>query len=136
MSIELNGVRSSCDMFAKNSDLYCDEEASSAAFSASSAFECCNSACCLCSSSDRSWSCVANRWDSLSRASVRALAMMVLIATPMVLTNWSKKARCTSENRENEASSMMPSPKLILIVDGHVIEPGQWHAEHGIEPLD
>ncbi len=35
--------------------------------------------------------------------------MMVLMATPMVTTNWSKKARCTSLNRLNEASSITPS---------------------------
>jgi hypothetical protein len=34
-----------------------------------------------------------SRWDSLSSASVREFAMIVLIATPMVFTNWSKKAR-------------------------------------------
>ncbi len=35
--------------------------------------------------------------------------MMVLIATPMVFTNWSKNARWTSEKREKEASSITPS---------------------------
>ena len=35
--------------------------------------------------------------------------MMVLIETPMVFTNWSKKARWTSLNRLNDASSMTPS---------------------------
>lgn len=95
-------------MFARNSDLYWDEVANRAAFSSSSAFERCNSACCFWSSSERSWSCIARRWDSPSRDSVRELAMMVLIATPMVFTNWSKNARWTSEKRENEASSMTP----------------------------
>ena len=95
-------------MFARNSDLYCEEVASSAAFSSSSAFERCNSACCFWSSSERSWSCMARRWDSPSRDSVRELAMMVLIATPMVFTNWSKKARWTSEKREKDASSITP----------------------------
>src|SRR6266446_6740947 len=33
MRIELSGVRNSCDMFAKNSDLYFDVSANSAAFS-------------------------------------------------------------------------------------------------------
>lgn len=108
MSRELSGVRSSCDMFARNSDLYCEEVANRAAFSSSWAFERCNSACCRCISFDRSWSWMASRWDSPSSDSVRELAMMVLMATPMVFTNWSKNARWTSEKREKEASSITP----------------------------
>jgi hypothetical protein len=34
--------------------------------------------------------------------------MMVLIATAMVFTNWSKNARWTSEKREKDASSITP----------------------------
>ena len=79
ISSELSGVRSSCDMFARNSDLYRDESASCSAFSSSafrassisaflisirwfcsssccersssSSFVCCSSSCCVCSSS-------------------------------------------------------------------------------------
>ncbi len=95
-------MRSSCDMFARNSDLYCEAVASSAAFSSSSALE-------RCSSSDRSRSSEVSRWDSDSSDSVRELAMIVLVETPIVLTNWSMKARCTSLNLLSEASSITPS---------------------------
>jgi hypothetical protein len=76
--------------------------ASRAAFSSSSALE-------RCSSLERCRSSVVSRCDSDSSDSVRALAMMVLIETPMVLTNWSMKARWTPLNRLKEASSMTPS---------------------------
>ena len=44
----------------------------------------------------------------LARAAPRcgSWRMIVLIATPIVPTNWSKNARCTSLNRVSEASSM------------------------------
>ena len=82
MSIELSGVRNSCDMLARNSDLYLDVRAScsafssmarrassisrffcstsdfcsasSRAFSCSSVFVCCSSSCCRLSSSSDS----------------------------------------------------------------------------------
>ena len=85
--------------------------ASSAAFSSSSALERRSSACWRCSSLERSCSSAVSRWDSASSASVRELAMIVLIVTPMVSTNWSKKARCTSLNGLNEASSITPSTR-------------------------
>jgi hypothetical protein len=73
-SSELSGVRSSCDMLARNCVLYWEEAANSAAFSESSVF-----------------------------------ALMVCSATPIVCTNWSKKARWMSLNALNEASSSTPS---------------------------
>ena len=87
--IEFNGVRSSCDMFARNSDLYFEVSASSAAFSSSArracsiswflrststfcsasccafcsscSLVCCSSRCCVCSS-------VANCCDCLQQS--------------------------------------------------------------------
>ena len=98
MSKLLSGVRNSCDMFARNSDLYFEVSASCSAFSSSAwracstsvflrstsafcsasslAFSCsswlvfCNSSCRLCNS-------LASDCDCLSRSSVRVLASIV-----------------------------------------------------------
>ena len=132
-----SGVRSSCDMFARNCDLYFEASAScrarssisclacsisaflvsmsrfcaasSAALSSSSALDRCSSTCWSCSSSDRAWSSEVSRCDSSSSASVRAFAMIVLKLTPRVSVSCSRKSVCTGLNEVNEASSMTPS---------------------------
>ena len=124
------GVRSSWLMFARNSDLYCDDCASCSAFSSrpsraisisrfwismlrfcspssvalssSSAFVRCSSTDCTCSS----W---ARRCDCASSSSVRTFAMIVLRTTPMVSTSCSRNRACTSSKGWNDASSMTPS---------------------------
>ncbi len=90
-----NGVRSSCDMFAMNSDLYFDADDSCFARSSSSA--------------DPARSSWASRWDSASSASVRALASMVFTLTPMFSFSCSNRSRCTSVNSLRVASSITPS---------------------------
>ncbi len=117
--IELSGVRSSCDMFARNSDLYFDVSASSAAFSssarracstsmffrststfcsasclafdASSSFVCCSSLCRVCSS-------VVSCCDCCSRFSVCIVASIVLSTTPIDCVSCSSSVRCVVVN--------------------------------------
>ncbi len=123
----LSGVRSSCDMLARNSVLYREVSASSAAFSSSalracsiswflrststfcsassfalvaiSSLVCCSSVCCACSSP-------ASSCDCFSRPSVRIVASIVFSTTPMDPVSCSRKARCGAVNSYNEASSM------------------------------
>ncbi len=59
MRIEFSGVRSSCDMFARNSDLYFEVSASSAAFSSSARRACSTSLFLRSTSSFCSASCLA-----------------------------------------------------------------------------
>ncbi len=127
MSRLLSGVRSSCDMLARNSDLYFEVRAScsafssrarracstslflrstsafwlarSFAFSSSSSLVCCSSSCWLCSSR-------ARPWDCLSSSSVRLLASMVLSTMPIDSVSCSRKARCVLLKRSKEASSI------------------------------
>ena len=130
ISIEFSGVRSSCDMLARNSDLYFEESASWAAFSsrprrASSISSFLISMSRFCSDSSRafSWSsslvfrsssdCFCNSvvrlCDWASSSSVRMFARIVLSTTPMVSVIWSRKSRFTSEKGRIEASSITPS---------------------------
>ena len=139
MSRLFSGVRSSCDMFARNSDLYRDDtascsarsasarpassistfftsiarlfSASSAAFSSSSVLVLRSFSCWPCSCPDRSCSSSVSRRDWVSSSSVRELAMIVLTVTPIVSVIWSRKARCTSVNGLNEASSITASTR-------------------------
>ena len=127
MRIELSGVRSSCDMFARNSDLYFEVSASSAAFSssarracstslflrststfcsasclafdASSSLVCCSSVCRVCSS-------IVSCCDCCSRFSVRIVASIVLSTTPIDCVSCSRKVRCVAVNGCSDASSM------------------------------
>ncbi len=123
---ELRGVRSSCDMFARNSDLYFEVSASCFAFS-SSAWRACStsvfflstSAFCLArrpafspsswfvfwSTSCCDWSSFARDWDCFRRSSVRVFAWIVLIAMPIVSTTSRRNARCVGLKRSNDASS-------------------------------
>ena len=83
ISSELSGVRSSCDMFARNSDLYFDESASCSAFSSSalrassiSAFlisirRFCSSSCCERSSSSSFVCCSSSCWVCSSSSEAR-----------------------------------------------------------------
>ncbi len=125
--IELSGVRSSCDMFARNSDLYFEVSASSAAFSssarracstslflrststfcsasclafdASSSLVCCSSVCRVCSS-------MVSCCDCCSRFSVRIVASIVLSTTPIDWVSCSRKVRCVGVNGCSDDSSM------------------------------
>ena len=126
-----SGVRSSCDMLARNSDLYFEVSASSSAFSssarracsiswflrststfcsasccafwASCSLVCCSSACCACSSP-------ASCCDCLSRPSVCIVASIEFSTMPMLAVSCSRKARCVAENSFSEAR---PSTALI-----------------------
>ena len=127
----LSGVRSSCDMLARNSDLYFEVSASSSAlsssarracsiswflrststfcsasccaFCASCSLVCCSSFCCVCSSP-------ASCCDCLSRPSVCIVASMELRTMPMLAVSCSRKARWVGENSCSEAR---PSTALI-----------------------
>ena len=84
---ELSGVRSSCDMFARNSDLYLEESASCSAFSSSalrassiSAFlisirRFCSSSCCERSSSSSFVCCSSSCWVWSSSSDARRVAV-------------------------------------------------------------
>ena len=110
ISSELSGVRSSWDMFARNSDLYFEVSASCSAFSSSArraisisrffastcffsfssscAFSCssslvaCSSSCLRVSSVCRAWSSWVSSCDCLSRPSVRIVAAIVFKHDP------------------------------------------------------
>ena len=105
MRMELSGVRSSWDMLARNSDLYFEVSASSAAFSSSARRACSTSGflrstSAFCSASSfalvpsSSLVCCSSLWrdcsstvsccDCLSRPSVRIVASIVLNTTPML----------------------------------------------------
>ena len=105
MRMELSGVRSSCDMLARNSDLYFEVSASSAAFSSSARRACSTSVflrstSAFCSASSlalvpsSSLVCCSSLWrdcsstvsccDCVSRPSVRIVASMVLKTAPML----------------------------------------------------
>ena len=127
MSRLLSGVRSSCDMFARNSDLYFDVSASCFAFSSSawracstswflrstsafcsarrpafspsSWFVCCRSSCWL-------WSSRASDCDCSSSSSVRMFASIVLSTMPIDSVSWSRNAWWIGLNASNDASSM------------------------------
>ena len=118
----LSGVRSSCDMLARNSDLYFDVSASCAAFSSSawrasstsrfflstSSFWCASSRAFSCSSSFVCCSSTASDCDCLSRFSVRVFASIVLITMPIDSVSWSRNAWCAGLKRSSEASSITP----------------------------
>ena len=123
----LSGVRSSCDMLARNSDLYFEVRASSLAFSsrarracsiswflrststfcsasccafcASCSLVCCNSFCWVCSS-------VASCCDCFSKPSVCMVASMLLSTMPMLAVSCSRNARCEAVKALREASSI------------------------------
>ena len=137
ISSELSGVRSSCDMFARNSDLYFELSASCSAFSSSelraisisrflismsrfwrsscsafswsSSFVACSSSCWDWSACD--CSCSSCDWDCdcWSSSSVRTLAMIVESTTPIVSVSWSRNWRMISLKGVNEASSITAS---------------------------
>ena len=129
ISSEFSGVRSSWLMLARNSDLYFELRASWAAFSSRparassiSAFLISMSRFCCCSTSVLSWSsslvwrsssdCFWSSWvsacDWVSSCSVRMLAWIVLMTTPMVSASWSRKAWLTSLKGRSAPSSMTP----------------------------
>jgi hypothetical protein len=104
MSRLFSGVRSSCDMFARNSDLYFDVSASCDAFSSSACRACStsrffrststfwsarsfalssSSALLRCSSRCRICSSVASDCDCFRRSSVREFASIVLMTMPI-----------------------------------------------------
>ena len=123
----LRGVRNSCDMLARNSDLYFDVRASSFAFSsrarracsissfflststfcaasccafcANCSLVCCNSLCWVCSSA-------ANCCDCLSRASVCMVASILFRTIPMLEVSCSRNARWEAVKKLSDASSM------------------------------
>src|SRR5215211_7322016 len=122
-----SGVRSSCDMLARNSDLYFEVSASSVAFSStarrarsiswflrststlrsasccafcsSCSFVCCSSTCCVCNSA-------ASCCDCLSNPSVCIVASIELSTMPMPVVSCSRKVICNAVNGLMEASSM------------------------------
>ncbi len=97
ISSEFSGVRSSCDMFARNSDLYFEDSASWVAFSSSASLACSTSrflrsTSMFCSDSSRAFSAIsilvccsscASDCDWLSSLSVRLLVSMVCSTTPI-----------------------------------------------------
>ena len=125
--MEFSGVRSSCDMLARNSDLYLEVSASSSAlsssarracsicwffrstsafwsascwaFCASCSLVCCSSFCCACSSAPIFCDCSR-------RASVFIVASMLLSTMPIEAVSWSRKARCEAVYPLSDASSM------------------------------
>ncbi len=118
----LSGVRSSCDMFARNSDLYFEVRASCFAFS-SRAWRACSTSVFLRSTSWFWWaSCFAfssSSWlvccnssardcDCLSRSSVRVFASMVLMTMPIDSVSWSRNAWCAGLKLSSDASSSTP----------------------------
>ena len=137
ISSELSGVRSSCDMFARNSDLYFELSASCSAFSSSelraisisrflismsrfwrsscsafswsSSFVAWSSICWRWSASDCSCSSCDWDWDCWSSSSVRTFAVIVASTTPIVSVSWSRNCRMISLNGVNEASSITAS---------------------------
>ena len=125
--MEFSGVRSSCDMFARNSDLYFDVRASSAACSSSarracstSAFLRSTSAFCsasrralvpssslvFCSSLCRDCSSTVSCCDCVSRPSVRMVASIVLKTAPMLCVSRSRNASEPALKFCSDASSM------------------------------
>ena len=123
----LSGVRSSCDMLARNSDLYFEVSESSVAFSSSArracsiswfflststlrsascwafcsscSLVCCSSFCCVCSSP-------ASCWDCFSRPSVCIVASIELSTMPMQSVSCSRKVICEVVNELIEDSSI------------------------------
>ena len=129
-SSEFSGVRSSWLMLARNSDLYWLAAASCWAFSSTprraasismfliSMLRFCSESCAAfssssalvrCSCAERVCSSPARSCDCASSSSVRRLAWIVRIATPMVTTRRSRKVRCSSLNRVTAPNSMTPS---------------------------
>ncbi len=132
-----SGVRSSCDMLARNCDLYCEASAScrarssisvlarsiseffasmscfcaasSSALSSRSALDRCSSSDRACSSDDRACSSVASRCDWSSRVSVLELARIALTLTPSDSASCSRKSIWIGVNLVNDASSTTPS---------------------------
>ena len=120
-------MRSSCDMFAMNSDLYFDETDSSLAFSSTkrlasstswylpstSRFLSASSAACSaspwfdsCSCSWRDWSSCACDRDCSSSMSVTDVAATVLSTRPMLSASWSSSDWWVGLKAEKEASSI------------------------------
>ena len=129
ISSEFSGVRSSWLMLARNSDLYFELRASWAAFSSRPArassisaflismsrFCCCRTSVLSCSSSlvwrsssDCFWSSWVSACDWVSSCSVRMLAWIVLMTTPMVSVSWSRKAWLTALKGRSAPSSITP----------------------------
>ncbi len=125
----LSGVRNSCDMLARNSDLYFEVRASCLAFTSSSWRACStswffsstswfcwasrwafssSSALVSCSCSWRVCSCCASDCDWVSRSSVRMFASMVLSTMPMDSVSWSSSAWSVGLKPSKEASSSTP----------------------------
>jgi len=127
MSSELSGVRSSCDMFARNSDLYLEVSVSCSAFSssdllasstslflASTSSFCftrrsalsCNSSLVLLSSSCCIFNSPASDCDCASNSSVRVLVSIVFKTIPILSVSWFSNSRWVSLNTSSEASSI------------------------------
>ena len=122
--MEFSGVRSSCDMLARNSDLYFDVSASSAACSSSApracsiswflrststfcsasscafcsncSLVCCSSRCLVCNS-------LASCCDCCSRPSVCIVASIEFSTMPMPAVSCSRKEICRSVNEANRS---------------------------------
>ena len=123
----LSGVRSSCDMLARNSDLYFEVSESSVAFSSSARRACsiswflrststlrsascwafCSSCSLVCCSSF-CWVCnsPASCCDCFSRPSVCIVASILLSTMPMLSVSCSRKVICEVVNELIDASSM------------------------------
>ena len=120
MSSEFNGVRSSCDIFARNSDLYFDVSCSCSAFSSrdllasstslffpSTSSFCLTRRCALsCNSSLALLNSSVNDCDCSRSPSVLELASIVFSTIPILSVNWLRKSRCVSLKLSNDASSM------------------------------
>ena len=127
MSKLLSGVLNSCDIFARNSDLYFDVSCNCSAFSSSerlasstslflssTSFFCltsnnalsCNSSLVRLNSSCCIFSSPASDCDCVSNSSVREFASIVFNTIPILSVNWLKKSRCVSLNISNDASSI------------------------------
>jgi hypothetical protein len=113
-----NGVRSSCDMFAMNSDLYFDVCASNCALSARSVLDCCSSSCRVCSSP-------ARRCDSASRVSVLDSTRIVFTVVPIISRNCSNRSRWTGVNDVIDASSITPSTWFSNSTGNRISVPGR-----------
>ena len=123
----LRGVRSSCDMLARNSDLYLEVRASCSAFSSTACFASSTSSflratSAFCWVSNRAfssssslvtrssccWLCssFAIDCDCWSNSPVRMLASIVFITMPTLSVSWSRNARCVGLKRSKLANSI------------------------------
>ncbi len=89
-----SGVRSSCDMLARNSDLYRETRASCCALSSRSLVRFASSA--------------LDAFSSSSRCSVREVVEMVFSTTPIPSASFSRRTRWIGLKPGSEASSITP----------------------------